>query len=233
MDASSLADNYARAARRVPPPPDADPATVLQHFLDGCAARSPTPRAKKVLQERLELAELHGIQRAMLEQEILREQRGGDEPLPEPPVTAGVALVDPPTYARNLFRSEQDDFQIFGFKQEPYVRRRRSNKFKMQYRIGTAAAHQAEVFTIVARDIFAEYWFADTDSAEGPPSCIPLFPSLEPLAARSPSFFFFKNLVILCSRGSAPTIRSCDLVTFREPSRTKADKRAPITESRP
>ena len=97
-----------------PPPPDADPAAVLQQLnaLRGALAQAEA-RKEAVTNE---LADLQGeLQRAMLEQEILREQRGGDEPLPEPPVTKGVALVDPPTYDAML-PEEQAELQIFGFK---------------------------------------------------------------------------------------------------------------------
>ena len=97
-----------------PPPPDADPAAVLQQLnaLRGALAQAEA-RKEAVTNE---LADLQGeLQRAMLEQEILRETRGGDEPPPEPPITKGVAVVDPMTYDAML-PEEQAELQIFGFK---------------------------------------------------------------------------------------------------------------------
>ena len=93
---------------------DADPAAVLQQLnaLRGALAQAEA-RKEAVTNE---LADLQGeLQRAMLEQEILRETRGGDEPPPEPPITKGVAVVDPMTYDAML-PEEQAELQIFGFK---------------------------------------------------------------------------------------------------------------------
>ena len=94
---------------------DADPAAVLQQLnaLRGALAQAEARKEAVTNEPPISRA---SCSPTMLAQEILRETRGGDEPPPEPPITKGVAVVDPMTYDAML-PEEQAELQIFSVRE--------------------------------------------------------------------------------------------------------------------
>jgi alpha-tubulin suppressor-like RCC1 family protein len=95
-------------------PPDADPAVVLRELqeLRGLLAHEEA-RRDAVNTELMELQQQ--LQQVLVDEEMLRERRGGVEPPSEPPLHKGVALVDSTTYA-SMLPDEQVELNLFGFK---------------------------------------------------------------------------------------------------------------------
>ena len=94
--------------------PDASPDTVLRelHELRGLLAAEEGKR-DVVNSELMELQQQ--LQQTLVDEEMLRERRGGVEPPPEPSLTKGLALVDKNTYA-SMLPDEQLEVNLFGFK---------------------------------------------------------------------------------------------------------------------
>jgi hypothetical protein len=55
------------------------------------------------------------LQQVLVDEEMLRERRGGQEPPSAPSLTKGVALVDRSTYA-SMLPDEQVEVNLFGFR---------------------------------------------------------------------------------------------------------------------
>ena len=95
-------------------PADAEPEAVLRelHELRGLLAHEEAKRDAA----NAELMDLQQqLQQVLVDEEMLRERRGGQEPPSAPPVNKGFALVDSETYA-SMLPDEQVEVNLFGFK---------------------------------------------------------------------------------------------------------------------
>lgn len=95
-------------------PPDADPELVMReiHELRGLLAHEEA-RREAVNDELVALQEQ--LQQVLVDEEMLRERRGGAEPPSNPPVRKGVAVMDTNTY-HSMLPDEQVELNLFGFK---------------------------------------------------------------------------------------------------------------------
>ena len=95
-------------------PLDADPATVLQelHELRGVLAHEEA-RRDATSAELMDLQQQ--LQQVLVDEEMLRERRGGVEPAEQPNLSKGVAFVDADTY-KSMLLDEQVELSLFGFK---------------------------------------------------------------------------------------------------------------------
>lgn len=94
--------------------PDADPATVLRelHELRGLLAFEEA-RRDAANSELMQLQQQ--LQQVLVDEEMLRERRGGAEPPAEPQLAKGVAVVDSSTY-QSMLPDERLELSLFGFK---------------------------------------------------------------------------------------------------------------------
>lgn len=95
-------------------PADAEPEAVLRdlHELRGLLALEEQKR-DTVNHELMELQQQ--LQQVLVDEEMLRERRGGAEPPPAPALSKGLALVDKSTY-QSMLPDEQLELNFFGFK---------------------------------------------------------------------------------------------------------------------
>ena len=97
-----------------PVPADAEPDVVLRelHELRGLLAMEERKR-DTINAELMQLQQ--DLQQVLVDEEMLRERRGGVEPPQEPVLSKGLALVDSKTYA-SMLPDEQFEANLFGFK---------------------------------------------------------------------------------------------------------------------
>lgn len=109
---TELGTNVRLVERR--PGADSDPEQVVQELRD----LRELLQQEEVRRDRLntELMELqHQLQQTLLDEELMRERRGGVEPTQKPSLNKGVALIDGRTYA-SMLPEEQLEVNVFGFK---------------------------------------------------------------------------------------------------------------------